>query len=72
MLQGKSLQEDVDELLKRKEQEEQALSKERSLQEAMLSIRRKYGGNAIFKGINLKEGATGKDRNNQIGGHRKS
>lgn len=57
---------------KRKEQEEQALSKERSLQEAMLSIRRKYGGNAIFKGINLKEGATGKDRNNQIGGHRKS
>ncbi|MBQ7536059.1 MAG: DNA methylase [Stomatobaculum sp.] len=56
---------------RKKEQEEQALSKERALQEAMLSIRRKYGDNAILKGINLKEGATGKERNNQIGGHRK-
>ena len=54
----------------RKEQEEQELQKERSLQEAMLSIRRRFGSNAILKGINLKEGATGKERNNQIGGHR--
>ena len=52
------------------EQEEQELQKERSLQEAMLSIRRRFGSNAILKGINLKEGATGKERNNQIGGHR--
>ena len=49
---------------------EQELQKERSLQEAMLSIRRRFGSNAILKGINLKEGATGKERNNQIGGHR--
>ena len=54
----------------KKEQEEQELQKERSLQEAMLSIRRRFGSNAILKGINLKEGATGKERNNQIGGHR--
>ena len=54
----------------KKEQEERELQKERSLQEAMLSIRRKFGSNAILKGINLKEGATGKERNNQIGGHR--
>ena len=54
----------------KKEQEERELQKERSLQEAMLSIRRRFGSNAILKGINLKEGATGKERNNQIGGHR--
>lgn len=45
-------------------------AKERKLQEAMLNIKQKFGKNAILKGINLEEGATTKDRNNQIGGHR--
>lgn len=45
-------------------------AKERKLQEAMLSIKNKFGRNAILKGLNLEEGATTKDRNNQIGGHR--
>jgi DNA polymerase V len=45
-------------------------AKERKLQEAMLTIKKKFGKNAILKGINLEEGATTKDRNNQIGGHR--
>lgn len=44
--------------------------KERALQEAMLSIKKKYGKNAILKGTNLEEGATARDRNQQIGGHR--
>ena len=43
--------------------------KERKMQEAMLAIRQKFGNNAILKGTNLEDGATGKERNTQIGGH---
>lgn len=46
------------------------LERERKLQEAMLSIRKKFGKNAVLKAMNLEEGATAKDRNNQIGGHK--
>lgn len=44
--------------------------KERKMQEAMLEIKKKFGKNAILKGMNLQEGATAKDRNQQIGGHK--
>lgn len=44
--------------------------KERKMQEAMLSIKKKFGKNAILKGINLEDGATTMERNNQIGGHK--
>ena len=44
--------------------------KERKLQEAMLTIKKKYGKNAILKGMNLEEGATAMERNKQIGGHK--
>ena len=54
---------------KRKE-EEKKLSKERKLQEAVLSVKKKYGKNAILKGMNLQEGATAIERNRQIGGHK--
>ena len=46
-------------------------SRERSRQEAILEIRRKFGKNAILTGIDFEEGATARERNNQIGGHRK-
>lgn len=46
------------------------LARERKKQEAMLDIKRKYGKNAILKGMNLEEGATAQDRNQQIGGHK--
>ncbi|MBH1939471.1 DNA methylase [Mobilitalea sibirica] len=46
------------------------LAKERKMQEAMLSIKKKFGKNAILKGISLEEGATTMERNNQIGGHK--
>ena len=36
----------------------------------MLAIRKRYGKNAILKGMNLEEGATARDRNSQIGGHK--
>ena len=38
------------------------------MQQAMLDIKKKFGKNAILKGMNLEEGATARDRNNQIGG----
>lgn len=46
------------------------LARERKKQEAMLDIKRKYGKNAILKGMNLEDGATAQDRNQQIGGHK--
>ena len=49
---------------------ESAREKERRQQETVLAIRDKYGKNAILKGMNLEEGATARDRNAQIGGHR--
>ena len=51
------------------EAEQEKREKERRLQEAMLSVKKKYGKNAIVRGMNLKEGATAMDRNRQIGGH---
>ena len=52
------------------EQEAAAKAREKRRQQAELYIRKKYGKNAILKGMNLKEGATTLDRNRQIGGHR--
>lgn len=46
------------------------LAKERNRQEAILSIRKRFGKNAILRGMNFEEGATAKERNNQIGGHK--
>ena len=50
--------------------EDAALERERKIQAATLAIKKKYGKNAILKGMNLEEGATAKDRNAQIGGHK--
>ena len=61
---------DYEMLEKRREKEHIDEEKERKLQEAMLSIKEKYGKNAILKGTNFKEGATGRERNKQVGGHK--
>lgn len=59
------------EALERKREEEEALfRKERKMQEAVLSIQKKYGKNAVLKGMNLQEGAMTVKRNGQIGGHK--
>lgn len=55
---------------KEKEREQEALDKEKRLQKAMLDIKKKYGKNAVLKGMNLEEGATARERNRQIGGHK--
>ncbi len=50
--------------------EENAFESEKKMQKAMLDIKKKFGKNAIFKGMNLEEGATSIERNGQIGGHK--
>ena len=55
---------------KEKEEEDAALEREMRRQQAVLTIRKKYGKNAILKGMNYEEGATTRDRNSQIGGHK--
>ena len=47
-----------------------ARERELHLQYAMLALRKKYGRNILFRGMNLLEGATAMERNRQIGGHR--
>ena len=55
-----------------KDQEENAaLEKERRMQEALISIRDRYGKNAVAKGLNMQDGATAIERNETIGGHKK-
>ena len=51
-------------------QEALRLDRERKLQEATITIKKKFGKNAILKGMSLQEGATAKNRNEQIGGHK--
>ena len=53
-----------------KKQQDEKLEREKKMQEAVLSIKKKYGKNAILKGLNFQEGATTKVRNEQIGGHK--
>ena len=57
-------------LERQREQEKKKLEKERKMQEAVLEIKKKYGKNSILKGMNLQEGATTIERNQQIGGHK--
>ena len=61
---------DYEGLEEQKKENEANLKKERAIQEAILSARKKYGKNAILKGMNLEEGATTMERNHQIGGHK--
>lgn len=51
-------------------QEDEALAKERRLQEATLRIKKEFGKNALLRGLNFADGATQKERNKQIGGHK--
>ena len=53
-----------------KERKEENLKKEKRLQHAILDIQERYGKNALVKGMNLEEGATARERNRQIGGHK--
>lgn len=61
---------DYDQLNRRKEARQHVLDKERRRQEAVLQIKKTFGKNAILRGLNYAEGATQRERNNQIGGHK--
>ncbi len=56
--------------MQRRQAEEMLLKREKNCQKAVLEIRRRFGKNAILRGMNLQDGATAMDRNRQIGGHK--
>ena len=56
--------------VEQKKREEDELAREKRMQQAVLEIKKKFGKNAVLKGMNLEEGATAVTRNSQIGGHR--
>ena len=53
-----------------RKREAEEREKEKRWQKAMLDIKKKYGKNAILRGMNFEEGATARERNDQIGGHK--
>jgi DNA polymerase V len=55
---------------KKKEAEKAEREREKKVQQALMDIKKKYGKNAIVRGLNMQEGATGMERNAQIGGHK--
>ncbi|MCF0106700.1 MAG: DNA methylase, partial [Holdemanella sp.] len=61
---------DYETIEKQHKEEIKQLEKEKKAQQAILKIKEKYGKNAILKGMNLEEGATTKQRNDQVGGHK--
>ena len=61
---------DYEAIERERKEEKRIRDRERRLQESMLEIKKKYGKNAILKGLSYQEGATGKERNRQIGGHK--
>lgn len=61
---------DYETLSRQEAEKEAALEREKNIQKALLSIKKKHGKNAILKGMSYQEGATARDRNKQIGGHK--
>ena len=61
---------DYEELRHRQDAEVAELQKERRLQEAMIGIKKRFGKNAILRATSYQDGATARDRNRQIGGHK--
>ena len=57
-------------LEKRRKKKQAELERDKKLQQAILTIKKKYGRNAILRGMSLEEGATARERNKQIGGHK--
>ena len=65
-----TLFEDPEAMILREQEEEAARESEKRMQKAILEIRKRYGKNAILKGMNFQECATARERNGQVGGHR--
>ena len=65
-----SLFDDPVEKAKKEQAEKEALENEKNMQKAIIGIKKRFGKNAILKGMNLQEGATAMERNGQVGGHK--
>ena len=65
-----SLFDDPVEKEKREQAERQALEQEKQMQKTIIGIKKRFGKNAILKGMNFQEGATARERNEQVGGHK--
>ena len=61
---------DYDRQEEERRESSEALKKERSIQEALVDLRKRFGKNTVLKGMSLQEGATARQRNEQIGGHK--
>ena len=61
---------DIEKITKQKEQNKKNEQEERKVQHAILDIQEKYGKNSILKGMNFEDGATTKERNQEVGGHK--
>ncbi len=61
---------DYDAVRREEDLKEEELEKDKRIQQALVQIKKKYGKNAVLKGMDLEKGATAKDRNKQIGGHK--
>lgn len=61
---------DYEALEREREKQQQELEKEKKMQQAIIDIQKKFGKNAVLKGMNFEEGAMTKERNKQIGGHK--
>ena len=61
---------DYEALRRRNEEEAATRNRERRMQQALLGIKKKFGKNAILRGLNFEDGATARERNQQIGGHK--
>lgn len=61
---------DYESFERKQNEESRRLEREKRIQTAMLKIKKKYGKNAILKGMNFEEGATTIERNGQVGGHK--
>ena len=65
-----TLFEDAEEVERQERHQQQEMEKDLKIQKTILDIKRQYGRNAVFKGMDLEEDATGLQRNKQIGGHK--
>ncbi len=61
---------DYDAIAKQKQQRQQVLEKERRVMKAAIEVKQRFGKNALLRGLSLDEGATLRERNQQIGGHK--
>lgn len=65
-----TLFDDPEEILRKQKEENLARKKEKKMQQAVLELKKKFGKNAVLKGMNLEAGATAIRRNGQVGGHK--